>query len=197
MEYIIMAGGPATRWNNYKNTTKHLAKIESETIIQRIIRQLQENNINNISVTSNNPQYEFAGIKRNEMIYDSKMYNMFYYKALDHEITFLYGDTFYPDSVMEKIINTKTDDILFFGTEDSIVAIKVANYSKFKQYVEEMSDFNHGPAGWALYRKINNLTENSTTASNFILINDKIFNVNSPNDYEELIKYTKNKRIKL
>lgn len=189
MEYIIMAGGAAKRWENYNNTTKHLVKVGNESLLQRIVRQLRENNINNISITSNNLLYEIPGTKRNEMIYDSKMYNMFYYKALDNEVTFLYGDTFYTDEVMRQIVETKTDDILFFGTDDSIIAVKVVNHIKFKKYVEEMKEYNDGRAGWALYRRINNLSQGDYThCSNFVWINDEIVNVNTPSDYEKLTK---------
>ena len=189
MEYIIMAGGNAKRWNNHNNTTKHLVKVGDESLLERIVRQLKENNISNISITSNNSLYEIPGTRRNEMIYDTKMYNMFYYKALDNEVTFLYGDTFYTDKVMKKIIETKTDDIVFFGTNDSIIGVKVINHKKFKKYIEEMKEYKDGRAGWALYRKINNLPEGDYThCSNFILVNDKIINVNTPKDYEELIE---------
>lgn len=195
MEYIIMAGGPAIRWKNYNNTTKHLIKIGNENMLERIVRQLKENNIINISITSNNPNYELPGIKRNELIYDSKMYNMFYYKSLEDEVTFLYGDTFYTDNIIKKIIETKTDDIIFFGTDDSIIGVKVINYKKFKKYVEEMKDYNVDRAGWALYRKINNLPEgNYTPCSNFVHIDEEVINVNTPDDFELLMTKLKGEK---
>lgn len=195
MEYIIMAGGPAIRWKNYNNTTKHLIKIDNENMLERIVRQLKENNVDNISITSNNPAYELPGIRRNEMIYDNKMYNMFYYKALEGEVTFLYGDTFYTDNIINKIIKTETDDIVFFGTDDSIIGIKVINYKKFKKYVEEMKDYNVDRAGWALYRKINNLPEgDNTPCSNFVHIDEEVINVNTPNDFELLISKLKGEK---
>lgn len=195
MEYIIMAGGPAIRWKNYNNTTKHLIKIGNENMLERIVRQLKENNIINISITSNNPNYELPGIKRNELIYDSKMYNMFYYKSLEDEVTFLYGDTFYTDNIIKKIIETKTDDIVFFGTDDSIIGVKVINYKKFKKYVEEMKDYNVDRAGWALYRKINNLPEgNYTPCSNFVHIDEEVINVNTPDDFELLMTKLKGEK---
>lgn len=195
MEYIIMAGGPAIRWKNYNNTTKHLIKIGNENMLERIVRQLKENNIINISITSNNPNYELPGIKRNELIYDSKMYNMFYYKSLEDEVTFLYGDTFYTDNIIKKIIETKTDDIVFFGTDDSIIGVKVINYKKFKKYVEEMKDYNVDRAGWALYRKINNLPEeNYTQCSNFVHIDEEVINVNTPDDFELLMTKLKGEK---
>ena len=189
MEYIIMAGGQSTRWQNYMNTEKHLVKVNNETLIERIVRQLRENSINNISLTTKNNQYKLADVKLNEMIYTNKVYNMFYYKSLNHPITFLYGDTFYSDETMKKIVNYCDNDIVFFGTKESIVAIKVVNYNKFKKYVEELSNYDGGQVGWAIYRKINNLDINDINHKNFILVEDNNFNVNSPIDYENLLEY--------
>lgn len=191
MKYIIMAGGRAVRWRKYKNTTKHLVKIGNENMLERIVRQLKDNNIDehDISITSDNPLYELNGICRNPMIYDCKMYNMFYYKALNSEVTFLYGDTFYTDAAIKKIIATKTDDNIFFGSSGSIVGVKVVNYKRFKRYVYKMKGYQDGRAGWALYRKINHLPDNSVEhCSNYVQIDEEIINVNSPGDYELLLE---------
>lgn len=188
MRYVIMAGGPARRWNNYNNTTKHLIKIGNENMLERIVRQLNENNVTeNIYITSNNPLYEVEGTVRNELIYDNKVYNMFYYKFLDDEITFLYGDTYYSDKIIKEIINSDTDDILFFGNEKSIVGIKVKDYDKFKMYTEDIRG-EEGQVGWAMYRRVNNLEENDINCSNFRLVNDVVKNINRPSDYKELME---------
>lgn len=188
MRYVIMAGGPARRWKNYMNIPKHLAIVSTESLLERIVRQLKDNHVENVSITSNNPLYEFEDVERNELIYDCKVYNMFYYKYLDDEVMFLYGDTYYTDEVMKQMLETKTDDILFFGTKDSVIGIKVNNYKKFKKYVEEMKEYKAGQVGWAMYRKINNLhTKDFVMCDNFVLVDDYIVNVNTPDDYEELI----------
>ena len=188
MRYVIMAGGPARRWNNYNNTTKHLMKIGNENMLQRIVRQLKENNITeNIYITSNNPLYEVEGVVRNELIYDNKVYNMFYYKFLDDEITFLYGDTYYSDKVIKDIIDSNTKDVLFFGNEKSIVGIKVKDYEKFKKYVDDIKG-EEGQVGWAMYRRVNNLDSNDINCTNFRFVSDIVKNINRPSDYKELME---------
>lgn len=188
MRYVIMAGGPARRWNNYNNTTKHLIKIGNENMLERIVRQLKENNVTEkIYITSNNPLYEVDGTVRNELIYDNKVYNMFYYKFLDDEITFLYGDTYYSDKIIKEIINSNTDDVLFFGNKKSIVGIKVKNYEKFKKYCDDIKG-EEGQVGWAMYRRVNNLESNDINCSNFRLVNDVVKNINRPSDYKELME---------
>ena len=78
MKYVIMAGGPATRWKNYQNTTKHLIKIGNENLLERIVRQLKENNAEEIYIISDNPLYEVEGATRIPLIFEYKLYNMFY-----------------------------------------------------------------------------------------------------------------------
>ena len=201
MKYIIMAGGPATRWRKYKHTTKHLIKIGKENLLERLVRQLKENKAEEIFIVSDNELYETPGATRLPLIYDCKLFNMFYYKYLGEPVTFLYGDTYYYDSIIEKIINKPTDDVLFFGTQESIVAIKVINHTKFKYNVDKLrkKEIETGKkinrAGWSIYKKINNIkTEDKTPLlENFSLINEnEIANVNDQKDYEALIKKINN-----
>ena len=197
MKYIIMAGGPATRWHNYHNTTKHLIKVNNETLLERLVRQLKQNNVDDISITTKNPNYKISGVALNEMIYENKVYNMFYYKFLNTELTFLYGDTFYSDEVIEQIVNCQDDDIMFFGTKESVIGIRVVNFKKFKKYVRIMKEYNGGRVGWAIYRKINNLDDNNINFSNFSLIDSPIFNINSPDDYEKLMIFLNERKGKI
>ena len=59
MKYIIMAGG------NYKEfeTPKQLLKVKGERLIDRTIRLLKENNVDDIAMSSNNP-FEKLNVKR-------------------------------------------------------------------------------------------------------------------------------------
>lgn len=201
MKYIIMAGGPATRWRKYNNTTKHLIKIGKENLLERLVRQLKECNAKEIFIISDNELYEIPGATRIPLAFDCKLYNMFYYKYLDEPCTFLYGDTYYYDSVIEEMIATKTNDILFFGTQESIVGIKVQNPEKFKYHVEALrkQELKTGVAvnraGWAIYKKINSLEGDGKIAllDNFVLINEsEVANVNDRQEYEQLVEKISN-----
>ena len=124
MKYVIMAGGPATRWKNYQNTTKHLIKIGNENLLERIVRQLKENNAEEIYIISDNPLYEVEGATRIPLIFEYKLYNMFYKDFLNEECVFLYGDTWYNDNVVEEIVNKKTEGVDKFIDQGVKVAKK-------------------------------------------------------------------------
>ncbi|MBR2138384.1 MAG: NTP transferase domain-containing protein [Bacilli bacterium] len=191
MKYVIMAGGPATRWKNYQNTTKHLIKIGNENLLERIVRQLKENNAEEIYIISDNPLYEVEGATRIPLIFEYKLYNMFYKDFLNEECVFLYGDTWYNDNVVEEIVNKKTEGVDFFGTTESIVGIKVINHRSFKYYVDDLAKNDINRAGWALYRRINKIndTEEFKKCDNLVLIDEEdIANVNDESDFNLLLQ---------
>lgn len=190
MKYIIMAGGQGTRWNNYKNIPKHLVKINGENFLERIVRQLKENGVKDIIITSSDSRYEVEGAKRYEPIYENKAYNLFNYELLNEPMIFLYGDTYYNDSVIKSIINTKTDKLLYFGTKQSIIGIKVIDYDYFKNLVKEVAKLPESKInGWATYQVSNNLKFGcKDIKDNFLLFNEDIINMNSPKEYKELLK---------
>jgi hypothetical protein len=47
---IIMAGGLATRWDNYLNRPKHLIRINGETLLERQIRQYRSHGVRDIVI---------------------------------------------------------------------------------------------------------------------------------------------------
>ena len=70
MKYIIMAGGS---YNKFE-IPKQLLKINGEVIIERTIRLLRENGINDIAVNTNNPAFDYLDI---EILHDED--NQFVY----------------------------------------------------------------------------------------------------------------------
>jgi len=193
MKYVIMAGGQGSRWNNYKNLPKHLIEINGENFLERIVRQLKENNIDDIIITSYDPRYDVEGATRYEPIYENKAYNLFNYELLNEPMVFLYGDTYYNDSVIKTIINTETDKLLYFGTKQSIIGIKVIDYNYFKKLVEAVSVLPPSKVnGWATYQVANNLKFGcKDILDNFYLFNENIINMNTPKEYRELLKVEK------
>ncbi len=194
MKYLIMADGKGTRWNNFDNHSKHLCIVNGETIIGRTVRLLKEKRIEDVIITSHNPAMEFVGAKRYEPISNNEEIDRFTYEFLDEEITFLYGDTYYSENTIDKIIETKTDDILFFANSTSIVGIKVVNHQKFKGYIDYIKENNIVGKGWTVYQLSNGLPLGSKEArENLIVVSDDNCNVDSPTEYLELKKmYDKN-----
>lgn len=194
MKYIIMADGKGTRWNNFNNHSKHLCVINGETIIGRTVRILREKNVDNIIITSHNPEMEFEGAVRYEPKSNNEEIDRFTYEFLNEEVTFLYGDTYYSEETLDKIIKATTDDLLFFGTSTSIVGIKVSNYEKFRKYIDYIKSNNIVGKGWTVYQLSNGLPLGcKEQRDNLVIVSEETIDIDSPDEYFELQKSLKKK----
>lgn len=190
MKYIIMADGKGTRWNNYHNIPKHLIEIDGETLLARTVRLLRENDARaDIVITSHDPRYEVPGARRYEPQNNHLEIDRFTEELIADDVCFLYGDTFYSESVIQKIADTPAEKLLFFGNERSIVAIKVADGALFRQHVDRVRVlFLAGKIekciGWQVYQSFEGLPfGEKTIAADYILIQDGTEDFNSPADY--------------
>ena len=126
MKYVIMADGKGLRWGYYNNMPKHLIKINEETLLERTVRLIKVNDLSGkIIITSHDPRYEVAGAIRHEPKNNILEIDRFTQELIEDNTCFLYGDTYYSEKAMNKIFTAKTKDILFFGTKEKIIAIKI------------------------------------------------------------------------
>lgn len=185
-----MADGEGVRWNNYKNTPKQLIRVEGETLLERTVRLLKKHDNNcDIIITSHNPMFEVEGALRYEPKNNKFEIDRFTEELIEDNICFLYGDTYYTEDAISKIIYLDVTDLLFFGTQKSIVAIKIKNSKIFKYHVERVRKlFCDGIIkqckGWQVYRSFSNISfENEMVLDNFIFVGDETKDFNKPSDY--------------
>lgn len=189
-------------------TPRQLTKINGESLIERTIRLLKENGVDNIIITSHDERFDNLGATRYEPLYNdykpkqNKGYwvSAFPIELLNEPVCFLFGDVYYSENAIKTIINEKTDNILFFCSyknkdkryikhHDEPFAFKVVDYIKFKEHIERMKSFKDSgkaprePITWELYRSINNqeLTKHIMT-NNYIAINDETCDIDTISD---------------
>ena len=121
-------------------------------------------------------------------------------RLLAEPITFLFGDVYYSEDAIKKIVETETDSTLFFCTyknkdkryiknHDEPLAYKVVDYDLFKEHIEKVKKAKDDglccrePIVWELYRSINGqeLNEHKMT-KNYIAINDESCDIDSVHD---------------
>ena len=192
MKYIIMADGQGTRWNNYNDIPKHFIEINGETILARTVRLLHEADAEaEVVITSHDPRYEIPGAKRYEPLNNHLEIDRFTEELIADDICFLYGDTYYSESAINEIVNDKVDDILFFGNEKSIVAIKVRDGEVFKAHVDRVRElFVAGKLekciGWQVYQSFTGLPfMQKQIGEKFVVLVDDTEDFNSPEDYKK------------
>lgn len=189
-KYIIMAAGAGTRWNNYLGVPKHLIEINGETLLGRTTRLLEENGITDFIITTSDPRYSIYGNTAPQTDFDCEV-DRFEETLVDGPICYLYGDVYYTENAIKTIINTEAEDVLFFGHEWEIFAIKVKNRELFfnnKHKVKELylSKEVDRCIGWEVYRCMHNLpfTEHIIT-DRYVKILDGTDDIDYPYDYED------------
>ena len=208
MKYILMAGG------EYKDfeTPKQLLKVNEEVIIERTIRLLKENGIDDIAISTNNPAFDYLDVEKlkheNNFIHEYKnekakgwWLDAFY--PTDEPTCYLWGDVYFSDKAIKTIINTETKDIELFGSMPPFAknytkswiepfALKVVNTEHLKKSIQKTKELaNEGklwrknPIMWELWTVIKDTplqTKPDEYIYNYIPINDYTTDVDNEED---------------
>ena len=195
MKYIILADGKGTRWQNYNDIPKHFIEINGETLLGRTVRLLRQGDPGcEVIITSHDPSYEVEGARRYEPLNNHLEIDRFTEELIDDNVCFLYGDTYYSEEAAAAIINTEAEDILFFGNQRSIVAVKVADGKLFKSHVDRVRQlFVEGKIekciGWQVYQSFMGLPfDEKKIESKYIVLEDGTEDYNSPEDFNRRTK---------
>lgn len=160
MKYIIMCGG------NYKDKfdkPKQLLKVNNEVLVERTVRLLKENGIEDIAISTNckdfdylkipilkqNNQYKHNGTDENKK---STCCWLNAYYPMDEPCCYLYGDVYYSEGAIQTIIQTKVKDTMYFCVRDlhdgrptgvnakgrEPLAYKVQNYKLFRNAIDDI-----------------------------------------------------------
>lgn len=213
MKYIIMCGGV------YDNFTipKQLTEINGEKLVERTIRLLKENGINEIYISSNDPRFDEFQVPRlnhrNSFKFEkSKIYGYWIdaYYPMNEPITYLHGDVYYSEEAIKKIINLKPKVNTFIGNE--VARNKehknwgepfgwiVVNQEEFKKGIEDTKrlqdegKLERGYAiSWELYRVLNKLDPNKQYIidNTYLSIDDITIDIDAPWQIEKLDKKVK------
>lgn len=189
MKYIIMADGKERRWNNHQGIHKWQIRIDDKTLLERtcwLLHQREPNAL--IYITSHDPQLNIEGTIRHEPLNNVLEVDRFTAELIESDVCFLYGDVFYSDEALDKILSEKTDKVLAFGNRRSIIAMKVADAQLFREHIQNVRNLylNHQIQeciGWEVYHSIQNMElEGRAIGDGYILIEDESRDFNTPQD---------------
>ena len=195
MVTIILAD--STNQHKFK-IPRQLLNVNGEPLIKRTIRLLKENGVKDIMITSHDKRFDNLGAIRYEPLYNvydpikntGYWLNAFPIELLNQPVCFIWGDVYYSEEAIKKIVETETDSTLFFCTYenkdqsyiktfDEPLAYKVIDYELFKKHIDivkKMKDEGlcvREPIVWELYRSINGQDINiHKMTKNYIAIND-------------------------
>jgi len=189
---------------------KQLIKINDEPLICRTIRLLKENGIEDIIISSNNKAFDGLGVERYNPKFnkwDGKngyWLDAFPLEILNEPTTYLFGDMYYSESLIKKIVNTEVEDNtlfccyenknkLYIKSWDEPQAFKVVDIEKFKEHigiVKKLKDEGklwREPIQWELYRSMNGLDITThKIKDNCIVTNDESCDIDFENELKLL-----------
>lgn len=204
-KYVILA------YSNDKtfDIPRQLVEIDGEPILKRIIRLLKENGIQDIIVTG---KYEDLGVKiynteENDFDYIKRTgywLNAFPNELMNEPVCFIWGDVYFSEKAIKTIVETETDENLFFCSynnhnkkyikeHDEPFAYKVVDTDLFKKHIEIVKRlYDEGktcrhPIVWEVYRSMNGLDINEhVMTNNYVAINDITCDIDSPEDVDKI-----------
>ena len=187
MIYVIMCG-----CNPYEAKPKHLNVVKGETLVERTIRLLRENGVEEIYISSANDLFDGFGVPRIE--HENNMYNgngFWVDGFFDTGVptSYLFGDVYYSPDAIIKIVNKETDDVEFFASSPPFAfnypktwaepfAFKVVNQEHFREAIEitkflaSRNNFIRHPIAWELWQIIKQTPINYIDYKNYTVIND-------------------------
>lgn len=207
MDYIIMCGG---KYNEFE-IPKHLTKINGERLVDRTIRLLKENGVENIYISSNDKRFDNVGVPRLEHFNDYEYnngkikgywLNAFY--PIKKPSVYIFGDVYFSENAIKTIVNYKTKGNILFGTGIAKNKFHENWGEPFAYIVNDYKDFFNGieqvkrlwdkgklkrhPIVWELYRYLNNLNVNKQYISDrtYVCIDDETMDIDSQKEVEEL-----------
>jgi CTP:phosphocholine cytidylyltransferase-like protein len=155
MKYIILCGG---EYNEFK-TPKQLIKIKGEVLVERTIRQLRENGIIDIAISTNNENFNYLDVEiihhKNEYKhnnYELECSNSIYswlnaFVLLEEPCCYLLGDVYFSYEAIKRIVNDKVEDTMFYctcdGTDKKRNPLNVKGREPFAYKVENWRVFHY------------------------------------------------------
>ena len=176
-KYIIMCGG---NYSTYFEKPRQLSVVMGEVLVERTIRLLRENGIKDISISTNYRDFDYLGVPilEHENSYrtvgkEVKGYWCDAFYPTDEPTCYIFGDVYFSEEAIKKIVETDTDDIEFFGSRppfpekypknhEEPFALKVVNTKHLKEAIkktkklEDEGKFWRKPIMWELWTVIKN-----------------------------------------
>lgn len=201
MKYIIMAGGEYKKFG----IPKPLIEVKGETLIERTTKLLKQNGINEIYISSNNPEFDKYGVrlenKKNDFIvYEngtSKGYWLDAFYPTNEPTCYIFGDVYFTENAIKTIVEYESTENILFGTGcaknlehknwGEPFAYKVNKIEEFKNGIVEVKKLfdekktARHPIVWELYRYLHNLDINiQNITTDYVVIDDGTIDIDSP-----------------
>ena len=201
MKYILMCGG-----DYHTETPKQLREYGTGlTIIERTIKFLQLNGVEDIAISTNDPRFEWLGlpILHHENNFGNGGHWLEAFYPMTEPCCYIFGDVFFSPQAIKTIVDAETKDIDFFASSPPFsasyikswaepFAFKVSSPQKFRRCINTCKElarqgaFQREPIAWELWQVIKKTPLNVIDYANYHTINDYTCDVDRPEDLEKI-----------
>lgn len=205
MKYIIMCGGDYPAWE----TPRQMTVIGKDSIVERTIRFLRHEGVEDISISTNDERFEQFGVpllhheNKFEALRDGSGSWVEAFYPMDEPACYIMGDVFFSPDGIRKIVTTETDSIMFFASAPPFsttyikpyaepFAFKVTDQKRFRAAIdfvianEHTGIFSRRPIAWELWQVINGENVREINFRNYSVITDYTCDVDNPEDVRML-----------
>lgn len=196
-----MCGGRYSKWK----MPRQMTPVNGEPIVARTIRLLRDAGASDICISTTYKRFKKYGVPI--LTHDNKFAvtddvagcwaEAFY--PTPEPACYVFGDVVFSPQAIETIVNTGTDDVMFFASAPPFskwyikehaepFAFKVANQRRFRAAIELVkSSINVGiydrpPIAWELWQTLNGESVRDINFDNYIAINDYTCDIDKPDD---------------
>lgn len=200
MKYIILCG---SNHNAINGIPRQLVGINGERVLDRTIRLLRENGVDDIAITATDSAFNSVCAERIEYKQENpKIWiNCFY--PMDDPVCYIFGDVYFSEQAIETIVKTETNDIEFFASAPPFsefyrkpwaepFAFKVQNTAHFKecvgivkQYIKD-GRWRRDPIAWEFWQVVKGTQINRIVYNNYTAINDYTCDIDCEADIEKI-----------
>lgn len=210
MKYVIMCGGIVKGWE----VPRQLLRFLGEPIVDRTIRLLRENGVEDIAISATDDAFEGHGVPvlRHENRYVSSGYNQgnglwcdaFY--PMDEPVCYLMGDVVFSPAAIKTIVEYQGDDIMFFASAAPFAfdypkawiepfAFKVWDTDHLHRAIADVKRlfmwgwFRREPIAWEVWNVISRGPEgnvNHIDPNSYVHINDWTCDIDKPEEIPNL-----------
>ena len=194
MKYIIMCG---SNHELLAGTPRQLVKIDGERVVDRTIRLLKENGVDDIAITATDKRFDTCGVKRIE--YDSKGPWINCFLRVEEPVCYIFGDVYFSPEAIETIVNTETTSVEFFASAPPFhelyqkkwaepFAFKVQDPFFFFHKIDivrklnDRGEFYRDPIAWEVWQVVKGTPINSIDYTNYTAINDYTCDIDTAKD---------------
>ena len=204
---IIMCGGEYEKFENHKA----LSKINGERLVERTIRLLKQNNVEDIYISATDKAFDNFGVTRLEHNNTYKQVNgkeqgywVDGYYPTDKPCIYLHGDVYYSEDSIKKILNLKPTENTFIGNQYALNKERkkvgepfgwiIVDQVSFRKAIEETKRLcdegkcDRHPVSWELYQVLygHNVNDFIIDTKTYLAIADETIDIDAPWQIEQL-----------